>query len=97
MNGADTATWRKQAAEPAPSVTLQGQQQGSGTVWVTQKGLRLGSLTQMPTEPGQLVSKQRLMKWSLNLYSFEVETNELGRLFIFTKKYVLKKTPSPLV
>lgn len=33
------------------------------------------------------------MRWSLNMYSFEAEANQLGRLFIFTKKYVLKKKP----
>lgn len=38
----------------------------------------------------ELVSEPRPMRGSLNSYSFEAEPTQLGRLFIFTKKYVLK-------
>lgn len=37
-------------------------------------------------DPGASAGRLRLLRWPVNVYSIEAETNPLGRFFIFTKK-----------
>lgn len=37
-------------------------------------------------DPGASAGRLRLLRWPVNVYSTEAETNPLGRFFIFTKK-----------